>query len=435
MKLYKIRKGHNIRIDNAPEKHIKKVDTPNILVFHPCSIKNLKIKLLVKEGDRVKIGTPLFFNKMNKKSLFTSSCSGKVNKIVFGPRRIVERIEIMNEGNEYENLDNNVTSEALLRSGLWNCFRQKPFSKIPDFESKPKEIYISTMPTEPYAVDYEFLFNNIDNYLQKGIDVLNNIFDCKINISCHMDCKTFDNLNNVNHYYFNKLHPSGNVGVQIHHINPIVNASDIRWYISPQDLNRIGEFFTTGNYPVRKYVNAGGNGLNNNCVYDIHIGTMLSDFIDLNDSESRIISGDLLNGDETDINNSINYFDEVVSVIAIDNKREFLGWGMPGFKKYSISNTFLSKFNKNKNANLSTKVNGSIRTIIPMGNWDKVMPMNILTEYLVKNILIGDIEMMEKLGIYECSPEDFSLCAFSCQSKIEVSKIIEEGLDLMELEV
>ena len=435
MKSFKIKKGHNIRIDSVPEKIIKKVVSPNILVFHPCSIKNLKTKLLVKEGDMVNIGSPLFFNKMNKDALFTSSCSGKVNKIVFGPRRIVERIEIINEGTQHENLNNNVTLEALLKSGLWNCFRQKPFSKIPHFTSKPKEIYISTMPTEPYAIDYEFLFNNIDNYLQKGIDVLSQIFNCKINFSNNEDCKVFDDLNNVNHYYFNKLHPSGNVGVQIHHISPIINASDTRWYISPQDLNRIGEFFETGIYPIRKYVNVGGNGLNNHCMYDIHIGTMISDFIDLNDLKSRIISGDLLNGKETKINNSINFFDEVVSVIAIDDKREFLGWILPGLKKYSISNTFLSKFNNNDKASLSTKVNGSIRTIIPMGNWDKVMPMNILTEYLVKNILIGDIEMMEKLGIYECSPEDFSLCAFSCQSKIEVSKIIEEGLDLMESEV
>ena len=121
-------------------------------------------------------------------------------------------------------------------------------------------------------------------------------------------------------------------------------------------------------------------------------------------------------------------------MIKIDNKREFLGWLMPGFDKYSISNTFLSKFNNNKSASLSTKVNGSVRTIVPMGNWDKVMPMDIMTEYLVKNILAKDIEMMEKLGIYECSPEDFSLCSFSCQSKVEVSKIIQEGLDLMEAE-
>ena len=147
-----------------------------------------------------------------------------------------------------------------------------------------------------------------------------------------------------------------------------------------------------------------------------------------------LISGDVLNGKKVEDNVSINYHDEILSIISVDKKREFLGWLMPGFNKYSLTNLFFSKLIGNKKSKLSTKKNGSIRSIIPMGNWDKVMPMNILSEFLVKNILAKDIEMMEKLGIYECSPEDFALCSFICQSKVEVSKIIEEGLDMMEQE-
>ena len=153
-----------------------------------------------------------------------------------------------------------------------------------------------------------------------------------------------------------------------------------------------------------------------------------------NDKNIRIISGDVFNGTETNCHSSTNYHDEVLSIISTDHKKEFLGWLMPGLKKYSLSNTFLSKLISNKKSLLTTKKNGSVRTIIPMGNWELVVPMNILAEYLVKSILSNDIEMMEKLGIYECSPEDFALCSFVCQSKVEVSKIIEEGLDIMEIE-
>ena len=434
MKSFRIKQGHNISIDGDPKKILKKIPSPKSIVLHPSSIENIKAKLLIKEGDDVKIGTPLFYDKKNKESYFVSSCSGKVKKIIFGNKRIIERIEISNTGNEHIDIDNNISIGSLLKSGLWNCFRQKPFSKIPKFDELPKEIYISTMPSEPFAIDYKFLFSEIDNYLQKGIDALNSLFNCKINISSDVNCNVFNSLNHVSHYSFNKLHPSGNVGVQIHHINPIINASDKRWYLSLQDLNRIGEFFSKGYIPNRKYINAGGNGLNIHCMYNVQIGTIVSDFIDLNVDESRIISGDILNGKELNYDNSINIFDEIVSVIKIDNKREFLGWMSPGLNKYSISKTFLSKLNNNKKSILSTKLNGSIRTIIPMGNWDKVLPMNILSEYLIKNILAGDIEMMEKLGIYECSPEDFSLCSFACQSKVEVSKIIQKGLDLMESE-
>ena len=423
-----------MKLLGVPTESIKVSENPDITVFHPSSIKNIKTKLMVKEGDDVKIGSPLFYDKNNREVYFVSSCSGKIEKIIFGPKRVVERIEIKNNNNDYFAFNPLVSIDSLQKSGLWTYFRQKPFSKIPHYGSMPKSIYISTMPTEPFAINYEFLFDNIDNYLQKGIDVLKDIFSCDINISSFLNNNTFKELNNVNHYSFNNLHPAGNVGVQIHHIKAIANADDIRWYISPQDLNRIGEFFTMGKYPNRQYVNAGGNGLNTNIMYNVLIGTPISNFIDLKEDELRIISGDLLNGKEIDSQNALNYYDEIVSVIKTDYKREFLGWMTPGLKKYSLTNTFLSKLNNYSDAKLSTKVNGSLRTIMPMGNWDIVMPMNILTEYLVKSILIEDIDMMEKLGIYECSPEDFALCAFACQSKVEVSKIIEEGLDLMEKE-
>ena len=435
MKHYIIKNGHDLNLDSPPNNEIINVGCPDYVTYHPYKFKNVKIKLLVKEGDNVLVGSPLFFDKKNEKAVYVSSCSGSISNITFGERRIVNTIEINNDKKyNVSSLDNDLTIDNLLLSGLFTYFRQKPFSKVPDYSSKPKSIFISTMPTEPFAMDYEYLIDSDDSFIQDGIDSLNKLFDCPIYINSKPDSK-FLKLDNVIHNTFNKLHPSGNIGIQIHKINPIKDKDDTRWYLSLQDLNRVGEFFKTGTYNNYKYLSIGGNGSNKPAIYKYLIGTRVNDITKIESSENiNIISGDVLNGKITSIDHSIGYYDEVLSIIKTDNKREFLGWLMPGFRKYSLTNAFMSKLNTNKNSILTTKLNGSVRTIISMGNWDKVLPMNIMSEFLIKNILAKDIDMMEKLGIYECSPEDFALCSFACQSKVEVSKIIQEGLDLMELE-
>ena len=290
------------------------------------------------------------------------------------------------------------------------------------------------MPTEPFAIDYNYLFKNIENYLQDGIDVLRQIFNCDINIIVS-DESSFTDLKNVNFYKFNQLHPSGNVGVQIHHIDPIKDANDTRWYLSLQDLNRIGQYFNKNKYPNFKYYAIGGNAVENPGYYKAIIGTPINHILTSFNDNIRFISGDVLNGKEINNKLSIDYYDDVLSVIKTYHKRDFIGWLMPGINKYSLSNTFLSKLFSNNKSTLNTNLNGSIRTIIPMGNWDAVLPMNIYSEFLVKSILSKDIDMMEKLGIYESSPEDFALCSFVCQSKVEVSTIIQNGLDLIEKEI
>ena len=430
---FKISKGHNLLIEGTPEKNIFDIESPSSIMLHPTSINGTKTKLLINEGEYVKVGSPIYFDKRNPDVHFVSTCSGKIDKIIFGERRIVKAIHINND-KRYDsiNLDTKISRESLLNSGLWTCIRQKPFSKILKSDISPKSFFLSAMPTEPFAINLEYLFNNEDNYLQRGIDVLKEIFDCDINL-ISTENSIFKNLKNANHYSFNQLHPAGNVGIQIHHIDPIKNADDVRCYLSMQDLNRIGKFYSKKDYPVFKFIAVGGNGSLKPGYYKYLIGTPISYIINNRyDEKSRIISGDILSGKETQSENSINYFDEILSLIKISEKRQFLGWLSPGFNKYSLSNTFLSRIFKKHFLYIDTKLNGSVRSIIPMGTWDRVLPMNILPEFLIKNILVEDIDMMENLGIYECSPEDFSLCSFVCQSKVEVSSIIEKGLKIMD---
>ena len=435
MKKFSIKKGYNIKLDGNPSTSIVNQRDSDFIKYHPSNIKSFKTKLLVKVGDHVNVGTPLFFDKKNEEVMFVSSVSGKIEKIELGARRIVEKIIIQNDkGYKSVPFLEKETKETLLKSGLWSLLRQKPFSKIPHFDSVPKSIFISAMPTEPFAVNNEFLFSEIDNYLQSGIDIMKKIFNCDINISIESK-SSFKNLKNVNCFTFNKLHPSGNVGIQIHHIDPIKNGTDIRWYLSMQNLNSIGYYFSEKKINSYKYISIGGNAFDNPAYYKILVGTPVIDLVNETSENSRYISGDVLSGTEINSECSMNLHDEVLSVIKTDSKQHFLGWLMPGLKKYSLSNAFFSKFISNRKSILDTKLNGSTRSIIPMGNWDKVLPMNIYSEFLIKSIIAKDIDMMEKLGIYESSPEDFSLCSFVCQSKVEVSSLIEDGLSLIESEV
>jgi len=431
MKIIKIKKGHNLKISGKPSNKIFNVPESTNVTFHPARFKSFKTKLLIKENDYVKVGTPIFFNKNNSEVMFISTVSGNVKDIVYGNRRSVESIVIEND-KKYKlyTLDINKSKETLLKSGLWSLIRQKPFSKIPDSKSSPKSFFVSSVPTEPFAVDNNFLFRNIDNHLQKGIDVLKEIFNCDINMGIS-EKSEFSELKDINFYKINSLHPAGNVGVQIHHIDPIKNADDTRWYLSMQDLNRIGYYFENNKHFNYKYYSIGGNGVVEASYYKTLIGTPIEEITKFSNKNIRFIAGDILNGCETSQQNSIDYYDEVLSVIEASEKREFLGWLKPGIDKYSLTSTFLSKIISNNKSKLNTHLNGSVRTIIPMGNWESVLPMNIYPEYLVKSILCKDIDMMEKLGIYESSPEDFALCSFICQSKVEVSKIIQDGLDLI----
>ena len=276
MNSFKTTKGHNLKLSGAPSETLVDVKVPSSIYFHPSSIKNIKTKLLIKEGDSVKVGSPLFYDKKNEKALFVSTCSGKVRKIQFGPRRIVEVIEIENDKKNTRSgtLKTDINKENFLKSGLWTYMRQKPYSKIPHYSINPKSIYISAMPTEPFALNYEYLMKDNNHSIQSGIDALKKIFNCEINF-ISADNSIFSQLSNVNHYNFNKLHPAGNVGVQIHHINPIKNEKDVRFYLSLQDLNRIGDFFDNKVYPVSRYTSVGGNGISNQAIYKVLIACIL----------------------------------------------------------------------------------------------------------------------------------------------------------------
>jgi Na+-transporting NADH:ubiquinone oxidoreductase subunit A len=294
------------------------------------------------------------------------------------------------------------------------------------------------MPTAPFSVDLNHVLQEDCGGINIGLALLNKLTSGDVNLVLNRNKQysIFDDSIQAVKHEFSGPHPSGNTGIHIHHIDPISDRNDIVWYISLQDLNDLGNFFKDGVYPTEKYISVAGSCVSDPAFYKIKKGMLISDILkdQIVDDESMLISGDVLSGNKRIDDMPVNFYHEVLSVIPHLKKRDFLGWISPGLKKYSLSRTFLSSlFNKDE-TNFDTRINGSRRAIIPFGRWEAMLPMDLMPDIIVKSILAKDIEDMEKYGIYECDHEDFALCAYACQSKVEVSKIIKEGLSLIEEE-
>ena len=443
MTTFNLLKGHNLNLSGKPSKKIIEVESPKYFAVHPNQYKGMKPKLLVKKGDTVNIGTPLFFDKTKDSVKVISPVNAVVEDIKLGKRRVVEKISLKKIGDKSESLvlDDLKSStdfkSFLLNSGLWSLLRQRPFSKVPDPNITPRAIFLTLHQTAPFSIDLESIYGDCKKDIEKGIELLSTLTPGNVYLSLKKGSNFIENMDtsHAKINYFSGPHPSGNIGVQIHHIEPITSSEDLVYYLSIQDLISIVRTYKSGKYDLKKIISCGGEGVSSPSYYNVQRGACISEILGQVDTNKfRIISGDVLSGTTAKNDDAMNSFDEILSVIPELQEREFIGWALPGSSKYSLSSTFLSSAFGLGESSLRTGLNGSIRAIIPFGRWEKVLPMDIYPDFLVKSILAEDIDMMEKLGIYECDPEDFALCAFSCQSKIEVSKIISNGLELIEKE-
>ena len=447
---FKLKKGIDIPLTGSPVMDVKTIDKVSILKIHPVDIKGIKPKVLVNEGESVKTGSTLFYDKVLDGVNFVSPGTGTVQSIKLGDRRVVEEICIDTSGKDEEfeqsesfsseeilSLDKSKLIEILKRTGCWTYIRQRPFSKIANPVDEPKAIFISAFNSAPHAIDYEFIFNSNSNGLQEGLNALNVLTKGNVHISVDGKKKNsvFENLKHVQIHQFSGPHPSGNVGIQIHHIDPI-NVGEVVWYVDFQDVMAIGKQLINGKYSTIKYISISGEGVKNPSYAKVRRGTTLSNVLEnnLNDGTYRYISGDVLTGKKVNLSDGLGFYNSQISSIPEGGEREFIGWLKPGKNKYTVSNTYISRLFPKKEWSLNTLNNGDLRAIVPLGTWERVLPMNIYPNYLVRSILAKDIEEMEDLGIYECDEEDFTLCSFVCQSKIPVHEIIRDGLKFIEQE-
>ena len=472
-----IRKGLDLPIGGAAELCL--TDARSILTYavKPTDFVGLAPRLVVEEGDKVSIGDALFVNKHDERIRFTSPVSGQVKAIVRGEKRklmeVVVEADFKSFGSARLDCKSSPTpmvadaiKEAMLQCGLWTTLRQRPFGTVADPDDRPKAIFVSAFSSAPLAPDYDFVMQGKEEWLKKGFEALTQLTDGKVHISFRPNQPLAQQFNSSTNQQFNihfikGPHPSGNIGAQIAHIDPI-NKGEVVWTMNLQDVAVLGELVATGVYYPEKVIAVAGPNIKNPHYYRVKAGACLAEItkaqllniehpkINAIDSamENRIISGDILSGTQIATNGFLGAYDDLVSIIPEGNYYDFMGWLMPGFRKFSFSRTFLSGFMPKSTfkplgmklprfENLwkfDTNTHGDERPLVFTGNFERVFPFDIYPTQLIKACIIGDIELMENLGIYEVEPEDFALCEFIDTSKTDIQTIIREALEKLRKE-
>ena len=443
----RLKKGLNIQLIGASEQVYSTSEVAKTYELKPTDFHGLTPKLTVKIGDKVKAGTILFVDKYNEMVKFCSPVSGEVTDIVRGEKRRILKVVIISDIEiEYEDLNSEDTTDLsrekiidkMCSNGVWPFIRQKPYDVIANPLDTPKSIFISAFNSDPIAIDNDFALYGKEELFQYGLDIITKLTSgiTHLNIDGYSNpSKVFADAKGVQVNRILGMHPSGNVGVQIHHIDPI-NKDDIIWYLSPQDVITIAILFKDGKYDASRIIAVSGSQIKNPRYYRTIAGTSVLNFLkdNLNEGKTRVISGNVLTGKKIDKNGTLGFYDYQITAIPEGDESEFLGWIAPGLNKFSASRTFLSWLSPSKKYSLDANLHGEERSYVMTGEYEKVLPMDIYPNQLIKAIMIEDIELMENLGIYEVSPEDFALCEFVCTSKIEVQKIIRHGLDLVRKE-
>ena len=447
-KVIKIKKGLDIKLKGGAEKILNDTAIAATFAIKPTDFQNLTPKLSVKVDDVVKAGDPLFFDKYHPEVKFTSPVSGKVAAVNRGERRRILEVVVATDGEQNyrqfgvkdpKNSSRDEIVSHLQESGCWPFIIQRPYSVIANPKDKPKAIFISAFDSNPLAPDYDFILQNEAENFQKGLDALAKLTDGDINLSVDNKFKVsavFENVKQVTLHKISGPHPAGNTGIQIHHIDPI-NKGDLVWTVNPADVVIIGRLFAKGIFDATRIVALTGSQVKKPRYLKTILGTKVEQILsdNINEGENRYISGNILTGTKISANGYLGFYDSHFTVIPEGKYHEFLGWMLPGLKKFSVSHTFLSWLTPNKEYALDTNTHGGKRAFVFNDEYNKVVPMDVLPTFLLKAILAEDIDKMEQLGIYEISEEDFALCEFICTSKIGVQEIVRKGLNLMQKEM
>lgn len=452
----KIKKGVDIPV--AGHAKMERRDARNIAEYaiKPTDFVGLTPKMMVAEGDVVKAGTALFYDKNNPSIHFTSPVSGTVKAIVRGAKRAIQAVVITSDGQKEslpfdkgtaESLSRQQIVDELLSSGMWTQLRQRPFGIVANPESTPKAVFISAFNSAPLAPDYDFCLQGHETDFQQGVNIVAKLSGGKTHIGFRAGQKlaTLQFAPTVETHFFEGPHPAGNIGTQIAAIDPI-NKGDIVWTITAEAVANIGNLFATGQYRPERCVAFAGESAKNPCYYDLLCGACVADLckeqgIDI--AHTRLISGNVLSGVRIAPDGYVGCFDDVISAIPEGDYYSFMGWGAPNFKKFSLQGTFLSAFSafcrgkrkdsvdspKAKKYEIDTNMHGEWRPLVLNGNFEKVFPFKIYPLQLLKAAIVGDIDKMEALGIYEVEPEDFALCEFMDPSKTEIQTIIRQALE------
>ena len=443
----KIRKGANIKlVGEAVEKTVDS-QMPSSFSIKPTDFHSMVPKMLLKEGEQVKIGDIVFQDKYSDTIKYASPVNGTLKAIVRGAKRKIEEIVISADATQdfdggtpidYASLSGEEVKSTMLAAGLWPFVRQRPLDVVADPKNEPKAIFVSAFDSSPLAPDFDFVVHGKEKEFQAGLDAISKLTTGKVHLTLNGKSPadaTFKEAKGVQINTIVGKHPAGNVGTQIHHVDPI-NKGEFVWTLNAQDVAIIGRYFLTGKYNAKRTIALTGSEIKDPQYIDTIIGANVADILKgkITGDNVRVISGNVLTGNKIEQDGHLGFYHNQITVIPEGDQLKFFltkGWLGPGFDKFSNSRLFPTFLIANKKFRLDTNLNGEERAFVVTGELDKVFPFDILPMQLVKAAITNDIDGMENLGIYEVAPEDFALCEYVCTSKIDIQDKIRQGLDVI----
>ena len=443
----RIKKGLDIKLVGVAEKNTTKSSQSSVYGVKPEDFHGITPKLAAKEGAEVKAGDTLFYSKSDERILFPSPVSGKVTEVIRGARRKVLAVKIAADATQVykdfgakdaDAMSAEEVKNHLFASGCWPFVKQRPYDVVANPNQAPKAIFISAYASAPLAADLEYTLAGKEAELQAAITAFSKLTEGLVHVSVGANTTSpLANLKGIELHKVSGPHPSGNVGTQIAKLDPI-NKGEVVWVITPQDLVVIGELLLTGKLNVSRTIALTGSQFSKPQYVTAISGALIADVTanNLNDDNTRIISGNVLSGKEVKAEEFLGYYDNQITAIPEGDDYEFFGWNKPIFNKISTSRALtFSWLTPKKKYDLNTNTNGEHRAFVVTGSYEEVFPLDIYPMQLLKAFMYKDLDEMEALGGYEVAPEDFALTEFVCVSKQPHQKIIREGLDLMREEL
>ena len=445
--VFKLKKGYDIKLLGKAESTYLDVKQPNLFALKPTDVIGIAPipKLKVAQGDEVRAGQPLFFDKPTPEILYTAPVSGELVEVRRGAKRSIAEVVILADSemnfHEFSPVNPDTASkedivQRLLESGAWALMRQRPYNTAPRPESTPRDIFISCFDTAPLAPDHNMLIEGREAHFQAGLNVLGKLTTGSVHLGVSPDsADVFKKASGVKVHTFAGKHPAGNVGVHIHHVAPL-NKNEVIWTLKPQDVAIIGKLFTENIFDAERTVAVTGDKLKKTGYFKTRVGASIKPLVEGNlvDEHVRFISGNALTGTQIGSEGFIGLYEDQLTVIEEGDKQEFLGWLLPSYARPSMSRTFLSFLLPDREYSVNTNNHGEERAYVVTGQYERVLPMDIYPQHLIRSIMYQDFDQMEGLGIYEVVEEDLALCEFVCTSKQPVQKILREGLDIMRIE-
>ncbi len=437
-KVIKLRKGLDVKLRGCASSAVSALGLSPEVALVPSDFVGLTPKVLVREGDKVLVGDPLMASKQEPEVKFVSPVSGTVSLVERGERRKVLSIRVKPDGKQEQKLFDTKgdTKALLLESGLFGFFRMRPYDVVASPADEPKAIFVSAFNSMPLAQDFEVALNGEEKEFQAGLTALSKLAPVHLGISTKQTATALTEAKDCNVTAYDGPAPAGNVGVHINHISPI-NKGEVVWTLGAEEVIFVGRLMLTGKVDLTRTIALAGSEVTAPQYYKVVVGQQIASIVEgkVNAEGARLINGNVMTGIKCSPADFLGaHATEINAIPEGDKADEFMGWIAPRLNTFSTSRTYLSWLMPKKEYVLDARIKGGERHMIMSGEYDRVLPMDIYGEHLIKAIITGDIDRQEALGIYEVAPEDFAIAEFVCSSKLELQRIVRQGLDTLRKE-